>query len=133
MLFGGRRGAPDDYANILVLRIQPDEGMTLRVRSKLPGPEIRLHPVLMDFRYGAAFGAEPAEAYERLLLDVMTGDATLFTRNDEVELAWSVIDPVLRAWNDAAAEPVHPYAPGAWGPEAGDMLLEREGRAWRRL
>ena len=133
VLFGGRRGEPDEYGNILVLRIQPDEGLTLRVRSKLPGPQIRLHPVLMDFRYGAAFGTEPAEAYERLLLDAMIGDPTLFTRNDEVELAWNVIDPVLQAWGDPSSAPVHPYAPGTWGPDAGDRLPAREGHEWRRL
>ncbi len=119
--------------NLLVLRIQPDESISIKFSSKAPGQAINIRPVKMEFDYGTAFGIEPPEAYERLLLDGMLGDATLFTRADEVETAWSRIMPILEGW---AAEPPGDfpnYEAGTWGPASADALLTRDGRAWRRL
>ena len=116
--------------NLLVLRIQPDEGMSLSFGAKLPGPELRIKPVEMDFDYGRAFGGEPPEAYERLLLDAMKGDATLYARREWVDLAWRLLQPVLDRW--AAVEPKFPsYEAGTWGPFEADALMERAGRRWR--
>jgi glucose-6-phosphate 1-dehydrogenase len=120
-------------SNVLALRIQPDEGISLRFGAKVPGPAVRLRSVNMEFLYGVAFGAEPAEAYERLLLDAMIGDPTLFTRRDEVEQAWSFVTGLTKAWEGAPALPGANYAAGSWGPEESDALIERDGRAWRRL
>jgi glucose-6-phosphate 1-dehydrogenase len=118
-------------SNVLAIRIQPDEGISLKFESKIPGPTVRMAPVNMEFRYATSFGAEPPEAYERLLLETMLGDSTLFARRDEVETAWAWLDPLLNAW---AADPrlPEPYAAGTWGPEAGEALIERDGRKWRR-
>jgi glucose-6-phosphate 1-dehydrogenase len=116
--------------NALVLRIQPDEGITLRFGAKVPGQAFRVRTVSMDFSYGAAFIEEPPEAYERLLLDAMIGDATLFIRTDEVEQAWRICEPVLSVWQERRA-PLARYAAGSWGPAEADQLLEREGRRWR--
>jgi glucose-6-phosphate 1-dehydrogenase len=85
----------------------------------------------MEFRYATSFGAEPPEAYERLLLETMLGDSTLFARRDEVETAWAWLDPLLQSWEAGGTAP-HPYAAGTWGPEAADELLQRDGRHWRR-
>jgi len=117
--------------NVLAIRIQPDEGISLRFDSKLPGPTVRTAPVSMEFRYATSFGGEPPEAYERLLLETMQGDATLFARRDEIETAWAWLDPLLERW---AADPTPPefYPSGSWGPEAADELLEKDGRRWRR-
>jgi glucose-6-phosphate 1-dehydrogenase len=117
--------------NVLALRIQPDEGIALRFISKEPGQQTLLRDVAMDFRYGTTFGSNTPEAYERLLLDAMRGDATLFTRRDEVEGQWEYIDQVLRVW---AEDPTNPptYAAGSWGPEAAQELLAREGQRWRK-
>ena len=120
--------------NVLVIRIQPDEGISLRMLAKIPGTSLRIEPVKMDFHYGTSFGKASPEAYERLLLDAMSGDATLFARRDEVEEAWTFIDPIEEAWhakNDAPE--LYFYPAGSWGPEAADDLLARDGRAWRRL
>ncbi|CAN5686157.1 glucose-6-phosphate dehydrogenase [soil metagenome] len=119
--------------NVLVIRIQPDEGISLRMQAKMPGTSLRIEPVKMDFHYGTSFGKASPEAYERLLLDAMAGDATLFARADEVEQAWEFIDRIQAAWREAEAAPMHEYPAGSWGPEAADELLAREGRAWRRL
>lgn len=116
--------------NALVLRIQPDEGITLRFGAKVPGQAFRVRTVNMDFSYGAAFVEESPEAYERLLLDAMAGDPTLFIRNDEVDQAWRIWEPVLEAWADEAA-PLARYEAGTWGPEAADALLAEDGRTWR--
>jgi glucose-6-phosphate 1-dehydrogenase len=116
--------------NVLAIRIQPDEGISLKFDSKLPGPAVRTAPVTMEFRYATSFGAEPPEAYERLLLETMLGDATLFARRDEIETAWAWLDPLLQRW-EKEGEP-EPYASGTWGPEAADALIERDGRKWRR-
>jgi glucose-6-phosphate 1-dehydrogenase len=120
--------------NVLVVRIQPDEGISLRMQAKIPGTSLRIEPVKMDFHYGTSFGKASPEAYERLLLDAMSGDATLFARRDEVEQAWSFIDPIEEAWHAKKDAPeLHFYPAGSWGPEAADELLARDGRTWRRL
>src|SRR5436309_11097569 len=119
--------------NVLVIRIQPDEGISLRMMAKIPGTSLRIEPVKMDFHYGTSFGKASPEAYERLLLDAMSGDATLFARRDEVEEAWSFIDTIESAWSGKDAPPLTFYPAGSWGPEEADELLARDGRAWRRL
>lgn len=118
--------------NVLSVRIQPDEGIALRFISKEPGQQTILRDVAMDFRYGAAFGSNTPEAYERLLLDAMRGEATLFTRRDEVEAQWEYIDHVLEAWAADAYPPPPTYPAGSWGPEQADDLLARDGRRWRK-
>ena len=120
--------------NVLVIRIQPDEGISLRMQAKMPGTSFRIEPVKMDFHYGTSFGKASPEAYERLLLDAMSGDATLFARRDEVEEAWAFIDIIENAWAAKKdAPPLFFYPAGSWGPEEADELLARDGRAWRRL
>jgi glucose-6-phosphate 1-dehydrogenase len=126
-----REGAAGLGPNALVLRIQPDEGINLHFGAKVPGQAFRLRTVSMDFSYGAAFLEEAPEAYERLLLDAMVGDPTLFIRADEVEQSWRVVEPVLAAWEDPAF-PVARYRAGTWGPAEADALLEADGRRWRR-
>jgi glucose-6-phosphate 1-dehydrogenase len=119
--------------NVLSIRIQPDEGISLKFFSKVPGPTMDVLPVPMEFRYGTSFGAEPPEAYERLLLDCLLGDGTLFTRGDEVEASWSWIDRIERAWAEAPVTAFPNYPAGTWGPEAAERLLATDGHAWRRL
>jgi len=120
--------------NVLVIRIQPDEGISLRIHAKVPGASFRIEPVKMDFHYGTSFGKASPEAYERLLLDAMSGDATLFARRDEVEEAWAFVDPIEEAWHAKKDAPdLFFYPAGSWGPEEADELLARDGRAWRRL
>ena len=120
--------------NVLVIRIQPDEGISLRIHAKVPGTSFRVEPVKMDFHYGTSFGKASPEAYERLLLDAMSGDATLFARRDEVEEAWAFIDVIASAWSAKKDAPgLFPYPAGSWGPDEADDLLARDGRAWRRL
>ena len=120
--------------NVLVIRIQPDEGISLRMQAKMPGTSFRIEPVKMDFHYGTSFGKASPEAYERLLLDAMSGDATLFARRDEVEEAWAFIDPIENAWAAKKDAPgLFFYPAGSWGPEEADDLLARDGRSWRRL
>jgi glucose-6-phosphate 1-dehydrogenase len=116
--------------NALVMRIQPDEGVTLRFGAKVPGQAFMVRDVLMDFSYGAAFLEEPPDAYERLLLDAMVGDPTLFIRSDEVDTAWGIVQPLLDAWGNDGA-PLAGYAAGSWGPRQADILIERDGRQWR--
>ncbi len=116
-------------ANRLVVRVQPNQGIRLKVEAKRPGPEMQLATVDLGFSYQDAFGADTPDAYETLLLDVIEGDATLFMRADQVEAAWSVVEPVLQAWT-GADEPPASYAAGSWGPEEADKLLSRDGRAW---
>jgi glucose-6-phosphate 1-dehydrogenase len=115
--------------NQLVVRVQPDEGITLRFGSKVPGSSMEVRDVSMDFLYGEAFTESSPEAYERLLLDVLIGDATLFPRNEEVELSWKVIDPLEAFW--AGSKPAR-YRAGEWGPREADEMLARDGRVWRR-
>ncbi len=119
-------------ANLLILRIQPNEGASLAFQAKIPGSRRRLQEVRMDFRYGTAFASPPPEAYERLLLDVMLGDPTLFTRTDEVDSAWRFITTILDAWDRGVGQPV-PYPAGTWGPPEADRLIEADGGSWRRL
>ncbi len=116
---------------VLSLKIQPDEGLSLRISSKLPGPKLRIYPVKMDFNYGTSFGGTTPEAYERLILDVMAGDPTLFMRRDAVEAAWEYVMPILDHWDEAHDAEIPTYQAGTWGPEAADSLIEADGRQWR--
>jgi glucose-6-phosphate 1-dehydrogenase len=120
-------------ANQLVLRIQPNEGASLAFQAKVPASRRRLQEVRMDFRYGTAFAVPPPEAYERLLLDAMLGDPTLYTRTDEVESAWRFITAIHEAWQEPDAPPPASYASGSWGPEAADALIAADKARWRRL
>ncbi|TRV12694.1 MAG: glucose-6-phosphate dehydrogenase [Microcystis wesenbergii Mw_MB_S_20031200_S109] len=126
--------AQQTNANVLSMRIQPNEGIALRFEAKMPGSELRTRTVEMDFSYGSSFGVASADAYNRLLLDAMLGDQTLFTRSDEVEEAWRIVTPALAAW-DAPADPasVPQYEAGTWEPTEAEFLLNRDGRRWRRL
>ncbi len=119
-------------SNALVIRIQPDEGVALRMSSKMPGSSLRIEPVKMDFHYGTSFGKATPEAYERLLLDAMSGDATLFARRDEVEEAWKFVDAIRGGW-DSNGDDLALYAAGSWGPSEADELIRRYGANWRRL
>ena len=121
-----------EHSNLLVLRIQPNEGASLAFQAKIPGSRRRLQQVRMDFRYGTSFASPTPEAYERLLLDTMLGDPTLFTRTDEVDSAWRFITQILDAW-DASDKKPETYPAGSWGPQAADDLLARDGAKWRRL
>jgi glucose-6-phosphate 1-dehydrogenase len=127
-----RTGASQIDPNILAIRIQPDEGILLRFGAKVPGQGLQIRSVNMDFRYGSSFAVDSPDAYETLLLDAMIGDPSLFTRDDEVERAWEILDPILRAWHEDQRGPLHFYAAGSWGPPAADDMLERDRRAWRR-
>lgn len=121
-------------ANVLVIRIQPDEGISLRFEAKLPGAGIVRRSVTMDFGYGTSFGiTDPPEAYERLLLDAVLGDATLFARSDEIEWAWKLVDPIIQGWRADDGPLLEVYESGTWGPEGAENLLGRSGRHWRRL
>ena len=120
--------------NVLILRLQPDEGMTLLIETKVPGMSMQIRDVTMDFRYGTSFIQDAPDAYERLLLDCMLGDATLFIRGDEAEAAWQALMPVLDVWDHTPpARPFPNYTAGTWGPEEADDLLGKEWRKWRRL
>jgi glucose-6-phosphate 1-dehydrogenase len=119
--------------DVLAIRIQPDEGIGLRFVAKVPGPTMTLRPVTMDFRYGSTFGGSGPEAYERLILDAMLGDPTLFARADEVSAAWAFITPILQAWAPGPPPRFPNYAAGTWGPPEATQLIESEGRSWRRL
>ncbi len=121
----------DLEADSIVLRIQPDEGITLRFGAKVPGQAFRVRSVSMDFFYGAAFLEETPDAYERLLLDALIGDATLFIRSDEVEQAWHIVDPLLQAWEHEDV-PLATYESGTWGPGEADDLMAADDRRWRR-
>jgi glucose-6-phosphate 1-dehydrogenase len=116
--------------SLLIIRVQPEEGISLRFLSKQPGTGMHLRPVSMDFNYGASFGAREPDAYETLLLDAMRGDSTLYIRQDAVEASWAVVEPVLEAWNGRKFEFPN-YAAGTWGPVAASDMLQRRGHAWR--
>jgi glucose-6-phosphate 1-dehydrogenase len=118
--------------NELVIRIQPNEGISLRFGAKLPGQSLRIRSVNMDFRYGSSFGVKPPEAYERLLLDCMLGDSTLYARRDMTERGWEIVTPVLEAWSKTHPEFPN-YEAGSWGPQESFALIERDGRSWRKL
>jgi glucose-6-phosphate 1-dehydrogenase len=128
---------PDDarnneaVPNLLILRIQPEEGISLKFNSKRPGAGMTLRPVSMDFNYGSSFGERSPSAYETLLLDAIIGDATLYTRQDMVEASWSVVQPILDYWSTQKF-PFPNYAAGTWGPAAADEMLARRGHTWRR-
>jgi glucose-6-phosphate 1-dehydrogenase len=121
--------------NTLVIRVQPDEGMTLRFGSKVPGTQMEIRDVSMDFAYGGTFTEASPEAYERLILDVLLGDPPLFPQHQEVELSWEILDPILDHWarqDRAGKAKPEAYASGTWGPESADRMLARDGRVWRR-
>ncbi|MGA7315861.1 MAG: glucose-6-phosphate dehydrogenase [Silvibacterium sp.] len=127
-------GACDEIQpNILTIRIQPDEGISLRFGAKVPGPETNVCPVVMDFQYASAFGVNSANGYERLLLDAMLGDQTLFAHRDGVEATWRLYTPVLEAWAKAKSRDFPNYRSGTWGPKAADGLIGRDGRQWHRI
>ncbi len=130
-LFGRNGGTIEP--NLLALNIQPDEGISLRFGSKLPGSTVQVRPVSMDFRYGTSFGVPAPEAYERLILDCMLGEAALFTRNDEVDAAWSFINRILESWQTNPVKSLPGYPAGTWGPQEAHDFIERDGRRWRRL
>jgi glucose-6-phosphate 1-dehydrogenase len=116
--------------NALVMRIQPDEGVTLRFGAKVPGTTMEIRDVNMDFAYGGAFVESSPEAYERLILDVLLGDPPLFPQHEEVELAWKILDPVIEHWDRLKS--IDTYPSGTWGPESADAMIARDGRNWRR-
>jgi len=118
--------------NVLTMRVQPDEGISLKFAAKVPGTEMQIRSVNMDFYYGSSFQRAQPEAYERLLLDCMVGDSTLFTRSDEAEAAWAFIQSILDEWSNQPREAIHTYESGSWGPAAADELVWHDGRRWRR-
>jgi glucose-6-phosphate 1-dehydrogenase len=129
-----KRVSPTAIAsNLLVVNVQPDEGISVRFEAKLPGTRMQLAPVMMNFRYGSAFGTAVPEAYETLLLDAMLGDPTLFARHDFVEASWGLITPVHKAWEASGAKNVPTYESGDWGPAEADALIAGDGRRWRTL
>lgn len=118
--------------NWLIIRIQPDEGVSLHIAAKVPGPRIRLRTVTMGFLYGTSFLVQSPDAYERLLLDCMLGDSTLFTRRDETEAAWVPITQILRGWAELPPPEFPNYDAGTWGPPEAELFIARDGRRWRR-
>jgi glucose-6-phosphate 1-dehydrogenase len=122
--------AQDLEPNTLLMRIQPDEGITLRFGAKVPGSRFEVRTVAMAMLYGSAFPEETADAYERLLLDALIGDQTLFIRSDEVMQAWRIVAPILEAWENEDVVLAR-YPAGTWGPRDADRLIERDGRKWR--
>ena len=120
-------------ANVLSLRIQPDEGINFQFMTKRPGDDLFVSSVTMDFSYARAFAKQPPEAYERLFLDCMRGDATLFARRDGVEEQWELCDPILKAWEDDSSIPLSIYEPGSSGPKEADAMLARDSRRWREI
>jgi glucose-6-phosphate 1-dehydrogenase len=134
LLFKGQSGSCKELQpNLITMRIQPDEGISLRFGAKVPSPNMEICPVIMDFNYAEAFGKSSANGYERLLLDAMLGDATLFAHRDGVEATWTLLTPILEQWAASKPKGFPNYASGTWGPESGDELLARDGRAWRKL
>ncbi len=124
---------PEDQVlpNLLLLRIQPDEGIGMKFEAKQPGPSIRLRSVNMEFQYGTSFATPSEEAYERLLLDALLGDATLFARGDWIELAWAFITPILEGWEQSKADPIPSYPAGSFGPSESDVFIALDNRRWR--
>jgi glucose-6-phosphate 1-dehydrogenase len=137
LMFGGDSAQRELQPNTLVMRVQPNEGISLNFEVKVPGAAVALTehvevaPVEMDFSYAEAFGEVSAPAYETLLLDVMIGEMTLFTRSDEVEAAWKLIDPLLKHWQEHEADPMPTYPAGSWGPVEADILIAEDGARWR--
>ncbi|MBX3052185.1 MAG: glucose-6-phosphate dehydrogenase [Caldilineaceae bacterium] len=140
LLFASAEDSKQISRNVLLIRIQPDEGISLKISAKLPGPSVKLQPVNMAFHYGSSFGSTPPDAYQRLLLDVVLGDGTLFTRRDEVEVAWDRVTRVLEGWQmqeeqaQAQGVPLRlpTYEAGTWGPAAAEELLGQEDQNWRK-
>jgi len=122
----------DVAANTMVISIQPDEGVTLVMNSKIPGLETRTQPVKMHFRYATTFGSNTPEAYERLILDAMVGDSTLFIRGDETEASWKLVTPILDHWKESGETGLSSYAAGSWGPREAEQLVAANGHEWRR-
>jgi glucose-6-phosphate 1-dehydrogenase len=116
--------------NALVIRVQPDEGVTLRFGSKVPGGSMEIRDVNMDFAYGGSFTESSPEAYERLILDVLLGDPPLFPQHEEVELSWKILDPIVEYWAKHGRPDTYPA--GTWGPVSAEKMLARDGRTWRR-
>jgi glucose-6-phosphate 1-dehydrogenase len=131
VLFAAQCGPKLD-ANAITLRLQPNEGIFLRFNGKVPGNSMEIRPVRMNFDYNAAFHAYTPEAYERLLLEAIAGDATLFIRRDEVETAWSIVDPIREYWSKTPLKAEELYPAGSWGPEAANELLKQRGHSWRK-
>ncbi len=131
-LFTDSEASSPAEPNRLIVRVQPDEGITVKFRAKLPGQAINIRNVNMDFDYGTSFGKKSPEAYERLLLDAMLGDSTLFARGDMVEASWELMMPIIEAWSQPAGDKFPNYAAGSWGPKDSDDWLAAEGRQWRR-
>jgi glucose-6-phosphate 1-dehydrogenase len=131
-LFKGNSSSSAIEPNVISMRIQPDEGIALRFGTKIPGPTTNVAPVDMDFSYAEAFGKSSANGYERLLLDAILGDATLFAHRDGVEATWALFTPILEAWAKQKQDFPN-YAAGSWGPEDSNKLLENDGRKWREL
>jgi glucose-6-phosphate 1-dehydrogenase len=125
----GRKTDP----NVLALRIQPDEGISMRINCKVPGPSSPIQPVKMDFRYGSYFGQTPPEAYERLIWECILGDSTLFARSDEVAQSWQILTPLLQDWAAHPPKDFPNYTSGSWGPKMADEMLAKDGRSWRIL
>jgi glucose-6-phosphate 1-dehydrogenase len=132
LLFRGS-GAEGIEPNVISIRIQPNEGISLKFCAKVPGASMQIRPVEMEFRYGESFGATPPTAYEALLLDCMLGDATLFNRADAVMLSWEFVDPILERWKLDEGKGLTFYPAGSWGPPEADDFIERDGRQWQRL
>ena len=129
-----KRVSPTPVApNLLIVNVQPDEGISIRFEAKIPGTRMQLAPVMMNFRYGSAFGGSVPEAYETLLLDATLGDPTLFARHDFVEGSWGLITPILERWGAEKARAIPTYESGEWGPAEADALISRDGRRWRTL
>ena len=117
--------------NTMVIQIQPNEGVTIVMNSKVPGLETRMQPVKMHFRYATTFGSNTPEAYERLILDAMIGDSTLFIRGDETEASWKLLSPVLEHWDAQGTKGLESYVAGSWGPSLSDQLLSKKNHEWR--
>jgi glucose-6-phosphate 1-dehydrogenase len=128
-----REAATDPDPNLLAIRIQPDEGIMLRFGAKVPGLGMAIRPVTMDFTYGSAFNVDSPDAYETLILDALQGDASLFTRADEVEEAWSIVDPIIDLWASSPPPGFPNYDAGTWGPVEADEMIARDGKRWRRI
>jgi glucose-6-phosphate 1-dehydrogenase len=128
-----RDAATDPDPNLLAIRIQPDEGIMLRFGAKVPGLGLNVRSVTMDFTYGSAFSVDSPDAYETLILDALQGDASLFTRADEVEEAWSIVDPIIESWASSPPPEMPNYDAGTWGPVEADEMLARDGKRWRRF
>lgn len=119
--------------NVLAMRIQPDEGIAMKINCKVPGPSSPIQPVKMDFRYGSYFGQSPPEAYERLIWDCIMGDSTLFARADEVEQSWRILTPILEYWAAHSPKDFPNYPSGSWGPSQADAMIKKDNRTWRIL